>query len=662
MFWSNLFLLSVMSLSLAMPSVAAASADIRPSTELLFSAPRYSGVSLSPDGKKLAMSLRHGVRRVISVVDTETKRATVVAQDEAWDLIEPIWVDSQRLIYKTWDYQATLSNNQAGAVHAINIDGTQARVLWESVQQFNAAGRHGWVPMNYLAGGDALAQEVLVTLTDRAEPASSERFAGSDVYAVNTQTGRRRLLTGDNPGQVQTWIVDAKQQVRAALAMRAGVASGRALYQIYYRAGQDAAWQLLNQHPMDEPGFYPAAFDAEGALYVVGRHTEDTDGLYRWDFTRQRTGELLLRHPLADIGTDQLLFGEGARLVGVDVPAMQHERHFFSQPEADLQAAMDRALPRARNRIQRRGDRALVISSADTNPGSLYLYDFKRARLEHLFDYYPDLSSERLSAKQAISYRARDGQHIPAYLTLPRGKPGKDLPLVVMPHGGPAERDSWGNYWDENEPYVQLLAARGYAVLQPQYRGSSGFGWALQRAGWKQWDGLSIDDLADGVGHVVQQGWVDAKRVCTMGKSAGGYAAMYALIKYPEVFRCGISWAGTTDMELFFTEPSANYANGAWLKYMAPWTHVAPDETAYMAAASVARNAHRIRVPVLLAYGSADYTVPLIHGQKLHQALRKHGTPVEWTVFPDEGHGWSLERSKLDFARSVERFLAQHLN
>lgn len=659
--WRFLFLISVMSLPIAYFEAVAAGPATTPGAELFFSAPRYSNVSLSPDGRKLAMAVHSAARSVIAVVDIESKVPTVVAQDSNWDLIAPIWVDNTRLIYKTWDYQSTLNHNQAGAIVAVNVDGSQQCVLWDSVQQSTAAGRQGWSPMTYLAQGDRASQEILVTLTERSPPPSKDRFSGSDVYAVNTQTGKRRLLTRDNPGQVQTWIVDSKQQVRAALAMRGDPVSAKAHFLSYYREHNDAPWRLLSEHTMDAPGYYPAAADTDGSLYVVGRSTEDTDGLYRWDFKGNGPGELLLRHPHADIGPRDLLLSQDGGLVGVDVQALKPERHFFTRRENDLQAAMDLALPEARNRIHPRGDRALVISSSDTDPGSLYGYESKTAKLEFLFKYYPAMSSEVLSKKKPFSYRARDGHGIPAYITLPRGKPASNLPLVVLPHGGPAERDSWGNYWEENEPFVQLLAARGYAVLQPQYRGSSGFGWALHRAGWKQWDGISIDDLVDGVEHVVQQGLVDPKRVCTMGKSAGGYAAMYALIKYPDVFKCGVSWAGTTDMELFFTEPSANYANTAWLKYMTPWTHVAPNETSYMATASVARNAQRIRVPVLLAYGSADYTVPLVHGQRLHAALVKQGTPVEWTVFQDEGHGWTLERNKIAFARSVEQFLALHI-
>jgi dipeptidyl aminopeptidase/acylaminoacyl peptidase len=653
--WRFLFLFSVMTLTIALPCVAAAGPTTTHGTELFFSAPRYSGVSMSPDGRRLAMSVRNAARSVITVYDIALKAPTIIAQDSAWDLIEPIWVDNNRLIYKTWDYQSTLGNNQAGAIIAINVDGTQQRVLWDSVQQSTAAGRQGWSPMTYLTQGDRASQEILVTLTGRSLPPSKDRFSSSDVYAVNTQSGKRRLLTNENPGQVQTWVVDSKQQVRAALAMRGDPVSGMAIFQTYYRAHNAAPWEI------DHTGFYPAGVNSDGNFYVVGRSHENTEGLYRWDFKEQRPGELLLRHPAADIGHRDLLYAQDGQLVGVDVQAMKPERHFFREQELNLQETIDLALPEARNRIYPREGKALVISSSDTDPGSLYLYDKKTSRLEFLFKYFPTMSGDMLSKKKAFIYRARDGYGIPAYITLPRGKPTANLPLVVFPHGGPAERDSWGNYWEENEPFVQLLAARGYAVLQPQYRGSSGFGWALHRDGWKQWDGISIDDLVDGVNHVVQQGLVDPKRVCSMGKSAGGYAAMYALIKYPDVFRCGVSWAGTTDMELFFTEPTANYANTAWLKYMTPWTHVAPSETSYMATASVARNAHRIRVPVLLAYGSADYTVPLVHGQKLHEALVKQGTPVEWTVFPDEGHGWTLERNKLAFALSVERFLAQHL-
>lgn len=647
----------------AMVAFAAGPAPSLPTAEQLYERPTHSHVSLSPDGRHVAMSLRTTERNVIAVYDTVARKASVVARDPDWDLIQPHWVSATRLVYKTWDYRSTISNNRAGAILALDLDGTQPRRLWDSVEQAQTAGQGPWAPMNLLAPGDEASQEILVTLTDRAPPGSLEQFPGSDVYAVNTVTGRRRLLTFDNPGEVETWFVDKRHRVRAAMSVRADKASGKARFQAWLRDSETSPWRLLGEHLMDEPGFLPAGFDQDGSLLILWRGAgEDTIGLYRWDTARQRPGELLMRHPKVDISAEDLMFDSSGQLIGVDVNAMKRERRFFASAEARQQQAIDDAMPGRRNRIARRGDMALVISSSDTDPGSLYLYDTKNSRLEALFRYLPHLADGMLSEKSIISYRARDGQDVPAYLTLPRGKTPRGLPLVVFPHGGPAERDHWGDYWEENEPLVQLLAARGYAVLQPQYRGSLGFGWKHFHSGWKQWDGSSIDDLMDGVEHLAKLGVADPAMVCTMGKSSGGYSAMYLLIKYPHAFRCGISWAGTTDMALFFNEPSAGYANSAWLKYMTPWTHVAPHEASYMASASVARNARRIKVPVLLAYGSADHVVPIVHGQKLRDALLEAGSPVDWTVFPDEGHGWTLAANKLAFARSVERFLASHLS
>ena len=641
---------------------AVAAAAGPPPVEAFFAQPRVAGVTLSPDGRRIAMSLHTGGRAAIALYDVTARRVSVLVQDTDWDLVQPTWVSATRLAYKSWDHRSTLPDNRAGAWFAIDVDGGRAQRLWDSVAQSAAASRGPWRPLHPIGPGDAQRQELLVTLADRAPPGAADRFPGSDVYALDTLSGKRRLLTLDNPGQVQRWFVDRQHQVRAAWGMRTDVASGMAYYQTWWRDRGEGTWTLLAEHRMDAPGVFAAGIDADGSLLVTARGAgDDTWGLYRWDMAARRPGALLLRHARADISAEDLLADAQGRLVGVDVPALKRERWFFDAAAERLQSDIDRALPGRRNRVQLRGEHALVISSADTDPGTIHLYTPSSGRLEPLLRYLPGLPVEALSAKRPMVYKARDGFEIPAYLTLPRGASARKLPLVLLPHGGPAERDGWGDWWEENEPYVQFLASRGYAVLQPQYRGSWGFGWKLHRAGWKQWAGTSLDDLIDGVDHLVAQGIVDGARVCTMGKSAGGYSAIYALIKAPERWRCGISWAGTTEMSLFFSEASASYAGSAWLTTMAPWTHVRPDETELMAAASVVRNAARIRVPVLLAYGGADFVVPLTHGTKLRDALAGSGQPHEWMLFEREGHGWVLPENKITFARAVERFLAQHL-
>ena len=562
----------ILTLLLALLCQALAAA---PSVEQLFAPPQVRDVRLSPDGRHLALSWLAGPRRAIALVDLQTRQLRVLAQAPERDLIQPLWLSPSRLAYRSWDFQVTGPQNRAGGVYAIDIDGERARQLWPELAQSE---HKPWVPMHFLGAGPK--GELLVSQTDRAPSPGADRFPGSDVYAVDSLSGRRRLLTLDNPGQVQQWVLDAQGQPRAAYALRPGPAGQPAVHQIWWRAQAEGDWQLLGEHGLDAEAWQPAAFDAEGQLLVLARAGHDTLGLYRWDTERRALGEPLLRHPRADLSPTDLVFDGPGRLVGADAHALQREPLYLDPAWTQAQAAVDRALPGRRNQLQRRGDALLVYSQADNELGRWFWRASPQAALTPLLRAWPELKSAELGRKLAFHYRARDGLQIPAYLTLPPGLgPDERPPLVLMPHGGPFERDSWASYADENEP-LQLLATRGYAVLQPQFRGSWGLGWALHRAGWKQWAEGQVNDLLDGLQHLVQAGRVDGTRVCTLGKSAGGYLALAALQRAEaNTFRCGISWAGSAEMALFFSEPSAIYAGSAWLRHIDPGPMWRPTKT-----------------------------------------------------------------------------------
>jgi dipeptidyl aminopeptidase/acylaminoacyl peptidase len=263
-----------------------------------------------------------------------------------------------------------------------------------------------------------------------------------------------------------------------------------------------------------------------------------------------------------------------------------------------------------------------------------------------------------MPTRQPVHYSARDGLDIPAYLTLPKGKEPKNLPLVMLAHGGPWLHGAiWA--WSAEPAY---LASLGYAVLEPAFRGSTGWGTKLQVAGWKQWGRGMQDDLNDGVDWLVQQGIVDPKRVCIMGASYGGYAVLMGLARDPDRWRCGIEYVGVTDINLLFDVTWSDMANSDYIRYSAKEMIGDPDkEAAMLKAASPLENAAKIKVPVLMAYGGEDRRVPLVHGEKMRDALRAQGTPVEWVVYAEEGHGFLLEKNLYDFYHRVATFLAQHL-
>jgi dipeptidyl aminopeptidase/acylaminoacyl peptidase len=246
--------------------------------------------------------------------------------------------------------------------------------------------------------------------------------------------------------------------------------------------------------------------------------------------------------------------------------------------------------------------------------------------------------------------------NIPAYLTLPEGMPAKNLPLVAYVHGGPHARDHHGY-----DPMTQMLASRGYAVLQPQFRMSTGFGWKHHTAGWKQWGLAMQDDVTDGVENLVKQGIVDKNRVCIIGASYGGYATMYGLVKDPDLYKCGVNWVGVTDVKMLFTVNWSDMS-GPYMDNMGAKMHGDPKtDDAYFHKSSAIENASKIKAPVLMAYGSEDVRVPLIHGEKMRDKLLAQGNTVEWMVFAGEGHGWSKESNNIKWGETVLRFIDKYI-
>jgi dipeptidyl aminopeptidase/acylaminoacyl peptidase len=288
------------------------------------------------------------------------------------------------------------------------------------------------------------------------------------------------------------------------------------------------------------------------------------------------------------------------------------------------------------------------------------LYHIKTGMLEGVGNTYARIEPARMGRQEPIRYKARDGLEIPGLLTLPPGGVRKNLPMVVLVHGGPWVRGaSWG--WD---PESQFLASRGYAVLQVEFRGSTGFGLRHFNAGLKQWGLAMQDDIADGTRWAIDQGIADPKRICIAGASYGGYATLMGLIKDPDLYRCGIDWAGVTDIELMYngTWYSKASMSKTFLRYGMPTLIGDPvEDAAQLKATSPIQQAARIHQPLLLAYGQVDRRVPLHHGTLFRDAVKRTNRQVEWVVYDGEGHGWSLEKNRIDFWQRVDRFLDRNI-
>jgi dipeptidyl aminopeptidase/acylaminoacyl peptidase len=399
--------------------------------------------------------------------------------------------------------------------------------------------------------------------------------------------------------------------------------------------------------------------------------------LKRFDFeTGKPEAEPLVSTPGFDFDGRIVSESAGSTALGVRFNVDAEDTFWFDKGMKALQAEADLRFPGLINRLSCRRcaetDRVVVSHSySDRDPGQIWVHRADSNSWRKVGDRRAAVPVARMSSVQFHRAPARDGLQIPVWLTLPKSQVihsaadrSQDHSLVTKPaavvlvHGGPWVRGSYWR-WDAD---AQFLASRGYVVIQPEFRGSLGFGDTHFRAGWQQWGRAMQDDVVDALKWAVDKGLVDGRRVCIAGASYGGYATLMALARDPESFRCGAAWLAVTDPRLLFKWSGQGGFSTEVREFDYPKLIGDPDkDAALLDRVSPVLLAHQIQSPVFLAYGGEDRRVPLKHGKRMRDALTDAGRPPAWVVYPQEGHGWLTLETQLDFARRLEEFLASHL-
>lgn len=653
--WMALSLLAVSAGAQAPDAAAPRAVPALIPMETLFAHDDVGAAKLSPDGNRIAIALRIKGRMVLTVHDLETGTGTQVAQADNEDISWYRWVNNQRLLFGTEDQQAAEHDNVlSDNVYAVDAAGGKVRRVALSVYQ-----------QIYIQG--LITVKLRFPMEQGPVPGSDDILMGSKVASQHgVQKGisiwrvDTKMLTEDEVSfGIGGRIVDGYSDWRGRLrAVR--VVDGDGITSLRYRSDDNAPWQTLpDSHPIFKgEGMEPEGFSPDGkTMWVSAYNGRDKRGLWAYDLDAKKIGDAIYLSDKADLAGGLVIDPLDGRLLGISVEAMAPEFHWFDPKWQAMQDMLDRALPFTVNRIS--GDlnkRVLIHAYSERIPGRYYLFDVEKRRLQEKFRQRPKLDAKQLADTGLMQYTARDGLPLHALLTLPPGRGDKKLPLVVLPHGGPYARDYWAF-----DPEVQMLANRGYAVLQPQFRGTTGFGYALFAGGHKTW-GLSMqDDLEDGVNALAAKGTVDKARVCIWGSSYGGYAALMGAVKTPDLYRCVISFAGITDIGLKFTDDTSDYADSLWRDYgMETFIGDPKALQAQFEQTSPAKQAAKIKAPVLLVWADKDRRVTPKHAKAMLSALQGQGKTVQPLVLHNEEHGIMKLENRLEYRNAVEAFLKRY--
>lgn len=585
--------------------------------------------SLSPDGKHVAIVFFNGYTHELQIFDVARGESKLVSYSR--HVTEGFWsfIKAPRAI--TWAGNDLLAVDYGVEAESIDLNGKKVADLGEAV----------------------------IGRAERDKPDSSWLLAYTDVddgkiAKVNARTGEKILFSYPR-GKVLNWAFDRSGELRAVTLVNSAFWHDVSKVSNWYLPAAGAEWQKLAEFGIAEdywiPMFVP---DEPHTLAVSSRMGRDTYAIFSYDTERRQIGEMMAGHPTQDIlnvsGLDQAAFDH------VTTRGMRTQHVWFDAAWARAQATADQALPDSVNTLS--GDprgKVLVYSYSDIEPGVWHLLDMAKAEMRLLARRVKAVEGVPMRPMEIMQYAADDGIQVPAFLTRPADG-AQGLPLVVLIHGGPKVRD----YWQWN-PEVQILAAHGYAVFQPQFRGSSGFGKRYEQAGYGQWGLAMQDDITAGVRELIRKGIADPKRICIVGASYGGYAALWGLVKTPELYQCGVSFAGVADIGYMLNDSSDSAGDKVTRELMLTRVGDLRANQEKFDQVSPLKHASRITAPVLLIHGEEDRRVPIAHGKKMKQALEASGKQVQWLAFENEGHGLYYIANERKYYETMLVFLGKHL-
>ena len=652
----TIFFASVLAL---LVGLAATPAHASPPTVDAFAArPPVEDASISLDGRYLVFIHTDGERAAAIVVDRQSpkgERKVVMGEPEGFRFRWCRFATDTRMLcsFLAFAHWHEFAYGLTRLV-AVNADGTEMRVL---VQNSDASQGEA---QDRILNWDPGIKDTVLLEADEGLDANGEHsgenavrlgrvgsYNTPGVFELNIRTGKMKLRQPSHP-PVRSWITDPAGNVRIGYSIT-GTLEG------YFarRAGESELRRLSKFEAFTrERVFEPIAVSAEDPDKAYALSTaEGRTALWLMDLAEKSDPELVYAHPVVSV-SDPVL-GRDGRLLGVHYETERPNVSYVDDWIRTVMRGVDKAMPGTFNTVRdlSRDNKVVVIASrSDVAPSTFSIFDAHTGKLTQVAETAANLPAGAMARMTPVWYPARDGAEVPGYLSLPPGGEKTNLPLIVLPHGGPMSRDTWGWFF-----LRQFLASRGYAVLQMNFRGSTGYGDDWFFAAHQDWGGLTYDDVVDGTRWAIAKGIADPKRICIVGWSFGGYIAMVGAQRNPDLFRCAASIAGLSDLAMLEDDMDRRYlydkiakrqlgTDRATLKQDSPRLHVAD-----------------IQMPVLLVHGTLDANVPIEQSEAMDKALSQAHKPHRFVVVPDGDHSLMKTSQRVTLLKELEAFLEANM-
>ncbi len=629
---------------LLLTSFSIVAVQARPPVAAFANLPDVTNMTLSPSGKHIAFFMNSNGTTLLATRDLKGGkiRGIVKTDNEKFVLNWVRWVNDERLVFSVfYPYRrGGVATGETRLLSASREGGdTQLMAKPRSYRPTPEVSQFQDRIVSYLPDDP---QHILLSLAD-------EKIATPGVYKIDVKTGgSKRVQRYKTP--IRSWIADRQGRVRAG----SGYDSKSGQVSLWIKPLTSQQWQQVSENAFfAESTVTPIGFAKDPNLLYVRANHEGRLAVFRINTASpDMPRELVFSDPLYDIDGELIYSDRTNDVIGVQFQRADGGILFLDKDYAALQAGLDKALPgRANEIISFSADEMtyLVKSSNATSAPAFYLGNRNTGRLDRIAQEYPLLADVQLSEVKQIHYPARDGLKIEAFLSLPEQGPQENLPTIIYPHGGPMARTGGDfDYW------TQFFTSRGYAVLRPNFRGSTGFGHAFMTEAVRGYGLEMQDDLEDGARWLIGRGITDRSRICIVGGSYGGYAALMGAVKTPDFYRCAISYAGVSSL----VDMRSHYRH--FLNRKVADAQFGKERDS-LRAVSPKYHADRIKIPVLLAHGDRDRTVPVAQSRDMAEALEDADKDFIYMELEDGSHILHRQQNRTAFLEAMEAFLAKHL-